>query len=315
MKFEGIYTPIVTPFYDDFSINKGAFAEAVELLVEAGVHGIIIAGTTGEYYAETYEERIELMQLGKDLIKDRTAVIMGTGAIRTEDSVQYAEEAKRIGADALLIATPPYAYPTSREIALHALAIERAADLPVMLYNYPGRMSVSMDEEVLDRLGRNPNFCAIKESSGDIDRLHLLARDYTHISLACGMDDQALEYFAWGAKSWVCAGSNFAPEAHIALYQTCVVEGDFSKGRRIMSAMLPLMRVLEQGGKFVQCIKHGLTLRGIDCGPPRKPLQPLNKDDKRELAEVIKTMNTTIDAILNESNANEDSTKANKGKK
>jgi len=305
MQFEGIYTPIVTPFYDDFSINKDAFAKAVELLIEAGVHGIIIAGTTGEYYAETYEERIEMMQLGKDLINGRVPVIMGTGAIRTEDSVQYAQEAKRIGADALLIATPPYAYPTSREIALHALAIERAANLPVMLYNYPGRMSVTMDEEVLDRLGRNPNFCAIKESSGDIDRLHLLARDYTHIQLACGMDDQALEYFAWGAKAWVCAGSNFAPEAHIALYKTCVLEGDFSKGRRIMSAMLPLMRVLEQGGKFVQSIKHGLTLRGIECGPPRKPLQPLNKDDKRELAEVIKTMNTTINAILNEDSQNE----------
>jgi len=312
MQFEGIYTPIVTPFYDDFSINKDAFAETVELLIGAGVHGIIIAGTTGEYYAETYEERIEMMQLGKDLIKDRVSIIMGTGAIRTEESVQYAEEAKRIGADALLIASPPYAYPTSREIALHALAIERAANLPVMLYNYPGRMSVMMDEEVLDRLGRNPNFCAIKESSGDIDRLHLLARDYTHISLACGMDDQALEYFAWGARTWVCAGSNFAPEAHIALYQTCVIEGDFNKGRRIMSAMLPLMRVLEQGGKFVQSIKHGLTLRGIECGPPRKPLQPLNKDDKRELAEVIKTMNTTVDAILNETTNSKES---NKGKK
>lgn len=305
MQFEGIYTPIVTPFYDDFSINKEAFAETLELLIAAGVHGIIIAGTTGEYYAETYQERIEMMQLGKDLIKDRVPVIMGTGAIRTEDSIQYAEEAKRLGADALLIATPPYAYPTSREIALHALAIERAAKLPVMLYNYPGRMSVTMDEEVLDRLGRNPNFCAIKESSGDINRLHLLARDYAHISLACGMDDQALEYFAWGAKAWVCAGSNFAPEAHIALYQSCVIEGDFNKGRRIMSAMLPLMRVLEQGGKFVQCIKHGLTLRGIECGPPRKPLQPLNKEDKRELAEVIKTMHTTIDAILSESKLSE----------
>ena len=301
MKFEGIYTPIVTPFNDDFSINKDAFAETVELLIDGGVHGIIIAGTTGEYYAETYDERIGMMQLGYDLIKGRVPVIMGTGAIRTEDSVQYAEEAKRIGADALLVATPPYAYPTSREIALHALAIERAANLPVMLYNYPGRMSVNMDEEVLDRLGRNPNFCAIKESTGDIDRLHLLARDYTHITLACGMDDQALEYFAWGARAWVCAGSNFAPEAHVALYETCVLEGDFTKGRRIMSAMMPLMRVLEQGGKFVQCIKHGVTLRGIDAGPPRKPLQPLNKDDKRELAEVIKTMNTTIDAIMNES--------------
>lgn len=300
MKFEGIYTPVVTPYHEDFTINKEAFADAIEHLIEAGVHGIIIAGTTGEYYAQTYEERVEMMKLGSKIIKGRTPLIIGTGAIRTEDSIQYAEAAKKARADALLIATPPYAYPTSREIALHALAIDRAANLPVMLYNYPGRMSVMMDEEVLDRLGRSPNFCAIKESSGDIDRLHLLARDYTHIQLACGMDDQALEYFAWGARSWVCAGSNFAPEAHIALYQACVVEGDFEKGRRIMSAMLPLMRVLEQGGKFVQCIKHGLTLRGIDCGPPRKPLQPLNKDDKRELAEVIKTMNTTVEMIQKE---------------
>lgn len=300
MKFEGIYTPVVTPYHEDFSINKDAFADTVEHLIEAGVQGIIIAGTTGEYYAQTYEERVAMMKLGSKLIKGRTPLIIGTGAIRTEDSIQYAEAAKKAGADALLIATPPYAYPTSREIALHALAVDRAANLPVMLYNYPGRMSVMMDEEVLDRLGRSPNFCAIKESSGDIDRLHLLARDYTHIQLACGMDDQALEYFAWGARSWVCAGSNFAPEAHIALYQACVVEGDFDRGRRIMSAMLPLMRVLEQGGKFVQCIKHGLTLRSIDCGPPRKPLQPLNKDDKRELAEVIKTMNTTVEMILAE---------------
>ena len=81
----------------------------------------------------------------------------------------------------------------------------------------------------------------------------------------------------------------------MALYQTCAVNGDFVKGRRIMSAMLPLMRVLEQGGKFIQCVKHGLTLRGINAGPPRKPLQPLDKDEKRQLAEVIRTMNVTVD--------------------
>ena len=111
------------------------------------------------------------------------------------------------------------------------------------------------------------------------------------------MDDQALEFFAWGAKGWVCAGSNFAPEAHVALYRACVVEGDFTKGRAIMSAMMPLMRVLEQGGKFIQCIKHGVTMRGIPAGTPRKPLLPLNKDDKRSLEEVIRTMNTAIAAI------------------
>jgi len=297
MQFEGIYTPLVTPYHADFSLSEAALAETVELLIGAGVHGIIVAGTTGEYYAQSVQERVDMMSRVKELIAGRVPMIVGTGAIRTEESIGYAEAAKAAGADAILVATPPYAYPTGREIALHALAIDRAANLPVMLYNYPGRMSVNMDEETLDRLGRSPNFRAIKESSGDPDRLHMLARDYPHIALSCGMDDQALEFFAWGARSWVCAGSNFAPEAHIALYRACVLEGDFAKGRAIMSAMLPLMRVLEQGGKFVQCIKYGLSLRGIDAGPPRKPLQPLNRDDKRELAEVIRTMNTAIASI------------------
>ena len=297
MNFEGIYTPLVAPFFDDFTLNHDAMQQTVDLLVNAGVHGIIVAGTTGEYYAMTMKERVYMMGVAKEMIAGRVPMIIGTGAIRTEDSVEYARQAKLHGADAILIATPPYAYPTGREIALHALAIDREANLPAMLYNYPGRMSVNMDEECLDRLGRSPNFCAIKESSGDPNRLHMLARDYPHIALSCGMDDQALEFFAWGACSWVCAGSNFAPEAHIALYQACAVEGDFTKGRAIMSAMLPLMRVLEQGGKFIQCIKHGLTMRGVDVGPPRKPLQPLNKDDKRELEQVIKTMNKTINRI------------------
>ena len=297
MQFEGIYTPVVTPHDPDFSINKDKFAEVIEFLIDKGVNGLIVAGTTGEYYAQTPEERLDLMKVTKDLIRGRLPLIVGTGAMRTEDAVMYAEAAKEIGADALLVTTPPYTYPTGREIALHALAVDRAADLPVMLYNYPGRMSVDMDEDTLDRLGRSPNFCAIKESSGSPDRLHMLARDYPHIQLSCGMDDQALEFFAWGARSWVCAGSNFAPEAHIAMYKACAGEGDFTKGRRIMSAMMPLMRVLEQGGKFVQCIKYGMTGRGIDCGPPRRPMQPLNKDEKREFDEVVRTMNAAIAAI------------------
>ncbi len=297
MKFEGIYTPVVTPHTDTFAIDHDKFEEIINMLIEAGVSGLIVAGTTGEYYAQSGDERIEMMKLAKGVIKDRVPLIVGTGAIRTEDSVFFAEQARAIGADGLLVSTPPYAYPTSQEIALHAMAIDSAANLPVMLYNYPGRMSVNMDEETLDMLTGSPNFCAIKESSGDPDRLHLLAREYPNIQLSCGMDDQALEFFAWGARSWVCAGSNFAPEAHIALYKSCAVDGDFTKGRKIMSAMMPLMRVLEQGGKFVQCIKHGLTLRGINAGPPRRPLQPLNPEDETKLADVIRTMNQTIEQI------------------
>lgn len=297
MQFEGIYTPVITPYRDDYSIDRDAFADVIEVLISAGVHGLIVAGTTGEYYAQSSEERIELMVLARDVIGTRLPLIIGTGAIRTEDSIVFAEAAKNARADAIMIATPPYACPTGREIALHALAVDEAANLPVMLYNYPGRMGVNMDEETLGLIGANPNFCAIKESSGEINRLHMLAYDYPQIQLSCGMDDQALEFFAWGARSWVCAGSNFAPKAHIALYQACVVESDFNKGRRIMSAMLPLMRTLEQGGKFVQYIKHGMIFQNIDAGPPRLPLHSLNDDEKRQLVEIVNSMNAVIDGI------------------
>lgn len=300
MKFDGIYTPVITPHREDGSIDHDALAAQIEYLIDSGVHGLINGGSTGEYYAQSLEERLEIANFVKDVIGDRLPLIVGTVSIRLPDSVAMAEHAAKIGAAALLVGSPPYAVPTERENALNALAIDRAADLPIMLYNYPGRMGIDMGEEFLDRVGRSRNFCAIKESSGDINRVHLLARDYPHIQMSCGMDDQALEFFAWGAQSWVCGGSNFLPKEHIALWKACAVEGNFAKGRRIMSAMMPLMRVLEQGGKFVQCIKHGVTYAGIDTGAIRPPLKALNKDDKRALEQVIRVLQTTIAAIEEE---------------
>lgn len=303
MKFEGIYTPIVTPYREDGTIDRDAFVAMIEHLIAAGVHGIIIGGSTGEYYAQTVDERIEMATLARQTIGGRLPLIVGTVAIRLPDSVAMAEAAARIGADAILIGSPPYAVPTERENALNALAIDRAADLPVMLYNFPGRMGVDMGAEFLDRVGRSRNFCAIKESSGDINRVHLLARDYAHIQMACGMDDQALEFFAWGGRSWVCGGSNFLPAEHLALWRACAVDGDFVRGRRIMSALLPLMRVLEQGGKFIQCIKHGCAMNGLPGGSPRPPLKPLNKDDKRQLEQVVRVLKRTVAEIETEARA------------
>ncbi len=301
MKFEGIITPVITPFKTDGVVDFDALAEQIDHLLAAGVHAIVSGGSTGEYYAQGLDERIALARFARERTAGRAPLIVGTGAIRREDSIAVAQAAREFGADAILIGSPPYAVPTERENALNALAIDRAAGLPVMLYNYPGRMGVEMGREFLDRVGRSRNFCAIKESSGDINRVHLLARDYPHIQLSCGMDDQALEFFAWGARSWVCAGSNFLPQEHIALWQACAVEGDFGKGRRIMSAMMPLMRVLEQGGKFIQCVKHGVEMAGRRAGPPRPPLKALNKDDKRELEQVVRVLRATVAGVEDES--------------
>ena len=297
MKFDGIYTPVITPHGDDGSIDRDALAAQIEHLIASGVHGLINGGSTGEYYAQSMGERKDIATFAKDVIGGRVPLIVGTVSVRTDDSIMMAEHAAKIGADALLVGSPPYSVPTERENALNALAIDRAADLPIMLYNYPGRMGIDMGEEFLDRVGRSRNFAAIKESSDDINRVHLLARDYPHIQMSCGMDDQALEFFAWGARSWVCAGSNFLPTEHIALWRACAVEGDFDKGRRIMSAMMPLMRVLEQGGKFIQAVKHGCEMAGQYAGPPRPPLHGLNKDDKRQLEQVVRVLKRTVAQI------------------
>lgn len=298
MKFrftlEGIYTPLVTPLHQDGSFDLDGLADVIEHLIEKGVHGLITGGSTGENYAQTVEERVALAQFTKNCLKGRLPLIVGTGAMRTPDSIALAVAAREMKAEAILLATPPYSVPTEQENALNALAIDRAADLPIILYNYPGRMGVHMGEEFLNRVGMSRNVIGIKESSGDINRVHLLARDYPHIQMSCGMDDQALEFFAWGARSWICAGSNFLPEEHVYLYETCAVNGDFAKGRRIMSAMMPLMRVLEQGGKFIQCVKHGTEFSGLRTGPMRPPLRGLNKDDKCELEQVIRVLKTTI---------------------
>ena len=299
-QFNGIYTPIITPYHDDGTVHWDALADVVDYLLAAGVHGIISGGSTGENYTQTVAERIALAEFVQARIKGRCPFVVGTGAMLTDESLALAVAARDMRADAILLASPPYAVPTDRENALNALAIDKAANLPIMLYNYPHRTGTMMGPEFLDRVGRSRNFCGIKESSGDINRVHLLARDYPHIQLGCGMDDQALEFFAWGAPFWVCGGSNFLPAEHIALYDACVGRGDFASGRRIMAAMLPIMRVLEQGGKFIQTIKYGVTLNGIEAGAMRRPLIGLNKDEKRSLEQVVRVLKTTIATITAE---------------
>ncbi|ASJ76162.1 dihydrodipicolinate synthase family protein [Granulosicoccus antarcticus] len=297
MKFEGIYTPVITPSDTLGRIDYPALEKLLEHLIASGVHGVISGGSTGENYSQTVEERLSLARFTREVLGDRIPLIVGTGTMRTPDSIALAEGAAEMGADAILLGTPPYSVPTERENALNALAIDRAANLPIVLYNYPGRMGVSMGEEFLDRVGSSSNVCAIKESSGDINRVHLLARDYPHIQMSCGMDDQALEFFAWGARSWICAGSNFLPKEHIALYEICANQGDFTTGRKIMSAMMPLMRVLEQGGKFIQCVKYGVEMAGFHTGPMQPPLKGLNKDEKRQMEQVVRVLKNTINNI------------------
>ncbi len=296
MNFDGIFTPAITPLNSQGEIDHVAFTETLEYLIESKVHGIIIGGSTGEYYAQTAQERFDLGAKAKAVIGNRLPLVIGTGAIRTEDSVAFAQAAREIKADAILVGSPPYALPTELENAAHLHAVDRAANLPIMLYNYPARMGVSMGAAYFAAVASSKNVVAIKESSGDMAQLHFLARNYPNIALSCGWDDQALEFFAWGARSWVCAGSNFIPREHVALYEACVIEKDFDKGRKIMSAFMPLMDFLESG-KFVQSIKYGCELNGQATGGVRAPLQAMSGEEKQALKNVITDLKREVAQI------------------
>ena len=289
--------PVITPFKDDGTIDYNGYAVMLEHLIAASVHGVVVGGTTGEYYAQTAAERVKLMRIAVDIINGRIPLIVGIGAIRTEDCIEFGLAARKHGADGILMPAPYYAVPTQLELINHALAIDRAVNLPIMLYNYPGRTGTVMKRAFFERVGRSPNFAAVKESTGDINQLHMLAREFPHIELICGMDDQALEFFAWGATGWVCAGGNCLPAEHLALYQAIAIDNDIMKGRRIMSALMPFMRILEQSGKLIQIVKHACKLRGLPAGSVRKPLRPLFKDEKRELETTLRTLKQAMARI------------------
>lgn len=298
MIFEGIYVPLVTPFRPDFSIDYDAWGRVIDWQIDNGAHGIIVGGSTGEFFSLSQDERIEQYTFAKARIAGRVPLIAGINDLLVDRCYELAAAARDAGADALLVAAPPYSLPSQKELAAHCLRIDRIANLPIMLYNYPGRTGINMDEAFLTRVAQSRNVCAIKESSGDIDRIHLLAREYPQLQLSAGAEDQVLEFFAWGARSWVSVVANFFPRAAVRFYETCVVDGDFTLGRKIMSALLPLMYCLERGGKFLQSVKYACEIMNRPGGPVRPPMLPMEKELKREVFQIVSTANLTLTRLL-----------------
>ncbi|PXX94756.1 4-hydroxy-tetrahydrodipicolinate synthase [Halomonas sp. LBP4] len=292
MNFDGIWTPVITPFAQDGSIQLDTLRKVVDTLIDQGVHGLIIGGTTGEYYALSKEERKQVFDSVAGHAKGRIPIMAGINATTTEDSLELGQHAKAAGFDAILVAAPYYCQPAQDELLTHIRCVDDALDMPIMLYNFPDRTGVPMTLELIEALRDHPNVQAIKESTGSIERMHALANDHAdQLQLSCGMDDQVLEFFVWGARSWVAGASNFLAPEHVALYQACVVEQDFVAGRELAARLLPMLNLLEQGGKFCQYIKYGCELAGLPVGPAHRPLLPLNETEKARFQR-------TYDALL-----------------
>lgn len=290
MNFEGVHTPLVTPFAADGGIDHERLGRHAANLATR-VAGIGIGGTTGEYYALSFDERVRTFDTVTAAAGGRTGITAGINATTTEEVIRLGLAAKQAGIGALLLAAPYYAQPTQDELLAHFLKVDDRLDMPVMLYNFPARTGTAIGDEVLAALLARPNFMAMKESTGDIGHLHHLATHFgKRLVLSCGMDDQALEFFVWGARSWVAGASNFLPGAHTALFDACVKQRDFDTGRTLMTQLLPVLELLERGGKFIQYVRYGCELAGLPVGPARAPLGGLTDAEQAAFAQVVRPL-------------------------
>ena len=297
MKFEGIYTPIITPFHEDGSVDWDGYGAVIEWQIDKGAAGVIVGGSTGEFYAMTKVERIQQFKFAAERINKRVTFLAGVNDILVSECLSMSLAARDAGADALLVAAPPYSLPSESELASHVLNIAEVAGLPIMLYNYPGRTGVEMGERFLTEISKNPLVCAIKESSGDYTRIPYLARNFANIQLIIGGEEQVLEFAAWGSKAWVCATGNFFPD-ECAKLMSIIANGDFELGRALMAALMPTMTALEQSGKFVQSIKEGCRLQGRPCGIVRPPMQALDNAMQQQVAHTIKEAREALHLLL-----------------
>jgi len=282
LRLKGIMPAIVTPFDRSGAIDYDVLTSLVEFQLKQGVSGIVPLGSTGEYYALTNDERRKVMSSVREVVAGRATLIAGANGSCTHEVIVQVKQARDCGYDNVLIAPPYYAIPTQEELIGHYQALlEAVPDVNVVLYNYPVRTNVEVGYSVLDALKDHDRVIAIKESAGNLLRAVEIGEKYKDkIDLSCGSDDQALDFFLWGATSWICAPANFLSPQIVSFYNKYTA-GDLAGAQEIVRSMFPLMNNLESG-KFIQKVKYGCELAGFDVGVARMPLLPLTAEEKNE---------------------------------
>ncbi|MXN76312.1 dihydrodipicolinate synthase family protein [Burkholderia sp. 4701] len=284
---QGIIAYPVTPFSTGGDVDLKALEALIERLVADGVHGIAPLGSTGESAYLSDAEWDAVADASIRAVRQRVPTVVGISDLTTAGAVRRARFAEQAGADAVMVLPVSYWKLSNDEIVGHYRAIGDAIGIPVMLYNNPATSGVDMSPELIATICRTvDNVTMVKESTGDIMRMHRLAQlSDGAIPFYNGSNPMALAALAAGAAGWCTAAPNLNARLPLALHEA-VRAGDLARAREVFHAQLPLLQFIVSGGLPVT-VKAGLRLRGFDAGEPRKPLLPLGEDRTRELARLL----------------------------
>ena len=283
--FEGSAVALVTPFTQD-GVNYETLKSMLDFQLDNGTDALVICGTTGEPATMTKEEKHSVMKFAIDYVAGRRPVIIGTGGNNTAAVIEESLYAQSIGADALLIVTPYYNKCTQDGLVKHYLAVADAVDLPIIVYNVPGRTGVNVTPASLAKLAEHKNIVAMKEASGNISQIAEMARlTRGKIDLYSGNDDQIVPIMSLGGKGVISVTANIAPRQ---MHDLCAayLAGDTKKACDMQLDLNPLNNAMFSDVNPIP-VKTALNMMGFEAGPLRLPLSDMSAEGAAALKQVL----------------------------
>jgi len=292
MRFEGVYTALVTPFTKSKAIDEVALKELVDFQIDNGVAGLVPMGTTGESPTVDIDENIRVIEVVVEQTDGRIPVIAGTGSNSTNEAIEMTKVAAEIGADASLQIAPYYNKPTSEGFYRHFATIADCSDLPLIIYNIASRTGKNIDNDTMLRIASIPTVCGVKEASGSMAQVtDLIMRKPETLDILSGDDNLTLPIIALGGRGVISVASNLIPKEMTELVSAAVA-GQIEKAQEIHYRLLPFFQAIFLETNPIP-IKAALAEAGKIAETYRLPMCPMSKPLRKNLVDVMKQLKLT----------------------
>lgn len=287
--FKGIIAYPITPFDKDEKVDIELYKTLLERLIVSGSHAVAPLGSTGVMPYLTDQEKEAIIIATIEQVKGRVPVLVGVSNLTTDKTIYHAKFAEQAGANAVMIIPMSYWKLTDDEIVAHYNAVANQISIPIMAYNNPATGGVDMSPALLKRLLEIPNVTMIKESTGDVQRMHYLRRELgDDVAFYNGSNPLALAAFSAGASGWCTAAPNLIPKLNLDLYDA-IQNNDLDEAQKIFYKQLNLLKFIVNKG-LPRAIKAGLEIQGINGGYLRSPLKPLTESEIGEFKLILEEL-------------------------
>ncbi len=284
-----VFTAMVTPFNDDYSVNYKVAAELADFLINNGSDGIVVSGTTGESPTLTKEEKLNLFKVVKETIGNKGCVIAGTGNYSTQESIEMTKEAEKIGVDGAMLVVPYYNKPPQDGLYKHFKAVAESTDLPIILYNVPSRTAQNLEASTVIALSKIKNIVGVKEASGNLEQIGKIIFGTPDDFLVYSGDDSfTFPIVSLGGDGVISVASHLVGKA-IKEMVKAIKKGDLVKGKEIHHKLMPLFKALFLTTNPIM-VKTSVNLMGIKVGPPRLPLVSAKEEEIEKIKGVMKDL-------------------------